>query len=136
MRAVGFLSGRSLATDKHLVVAFGRGLSEAGYVEGRDVTIDYNWAEGQIDRLPALATGLVRRQVSVIFAGGMDVKSTSRQRRHLDDSGCLRHGGRSGRTRPRRQHEPAWRQRHGSNCGYRCALVENGSNCYTAGYRR
>jgi putative ABC transport system substrate-binding protein len=74
MRAVGFLSGRSLATDKHLVVAFGRGLSEAGYVEGRDVTIDYTWAEGQLDRLPALATGLVRRQVSVIFAGGMDVK--------------------------------------------------------------
>jgi ABC-type uncharacterized transport system substrate-binding protein len=74
MRAVGFLSGRSLATDKHLVVAFGRGLSEAGYVDGRDVTIDYTWAEGQLDRLPALATGLVRRQVSVIFAGGMDVK--------------------------------------------------------------
>jgi len=74
MRVVGFLSGRSLATDRHLVVAFRQGLSESGYVEGRDVTIDYSWAEGQVDRLPQLAADLVRRQVSVIFGGGMDVK--------------------------------------------------------------
>jgi ABC-type uncharacterized transport system substrate-binding protein len=71
---VGFLSGRSPATDSHLVVAFRQGLSEAGYVEGRDVTIKYAWAEGQVDRLPTLAADLVRRQVSVIFGGGMDVK--------------------------------------------------------------
>src|SRR5713101_4760216 len=74
MRVVGFPSGRSLATDKHLVVAFRQGLSESGYVEGWDVMIDYSWAEGQLDRLPGLAADLVRRQVSVIFAGGMDVK--------------------------------------------------------------
>jgi hypothetical protein len=58
-----------------VVVAFGRGLSDPGYVEERDVTIDYSRAEGQIDRLPALATDLTRRPVSVIFAGGMDVKT-------------------------------------------------------------
>jgi putative ABC transport system substrate-binding protein len=74
MRVIGFLSGRSLATDKHLVVAFRQGLSESGYVEGRDVTIDYSWAEGQLDRLPLLAADLVTRQASVIFAGGMEVK--------------------------------------------------------------
>jgi putative ABC transport system substrate-binding protein len=49
MPIVGFLSGRSLATDKHLVVAFRQGLGESGYVEGRDVTIDYSWAQGQLD---------------------------------------------------------------------------------------
>jgi putative tryptophan/tyrosine transport system substrate-binding protein len=97
---VGFLSGRSLASDANLVAAFKEGLNENGYVEGRDVTIEYHWADGQFDRLPELAADLVRRQVSVIFAGGMDVKiravrdgrccsrqnsswsSTSRLRRH------------------------------------------------------
>jgi putative ABC transport system substrate-binding protein len=71
---IGFLSGRSLATDAHLVAAFRQGLSEAGYLEGRDVVIEYHWADGQVDRLLAMATDLVKRQVSVIFAGGMDVK--------------------------------------------------------------
>jgi putative tryptophan/tyrosine transport system substrate-binding protein len=74
MPLIGFLSGRSLATDAHLVAAFRQGLSEAGYVEGRDVAIEYHWADGQFDRLPAMATDLVKHQVSVIFAGGMDVK--------------------------------------------------------------
>jgi putative tryptophan/tyrosine transport system substrate-binding protein len=74
MHVVGFLSGRSLATDKHLVAAFRQGLNESGYVEGQNVTIDYSWAEGQVDRLPQLAADLVGRQVSAIFAGGMDVK--------------------------------------------------------------
>jgi len=74
MPLIGFLSGRSLATDAHLVAAFRQGLSEAGYVEGRDVAIEYHWADGQFDRLPAMATDLVKHQVSVIFAGGMNVK--------------------------------------------------------------
>jgi putative ABC transport system substrate-binding protein len=74
MQVVGFLSGRSLATDKHLVAAFRQGLNETDYVEERNVTIDYSWAEGQVDRLPQLAADLVRHQVSAIFAGGMDVK--------------------------------------------------------------
>ena len=71
---VGFLSGRSLASDANLVAAFKQGLNENGYVEGRDVTIEYHWADGQFDRLPEQAADLVRRQVSVIFAGGMEVK--------------------------------------------------------------
>src|SRR6202048_317473 len=64
--AVGFVSGGSPDTFAYLVSAFREGLSETGYVEGRNVAIEYRWAEGQYDRLPALVADLVRRQVNVI----------------------------------------------------------------------
>lgn len=74
MPVVGFLSGRSLASDAHLVKAFQEGLAEAGYVEGRNVLIDFRWAEAQADRFSALAASLVERKVTVIFAGAIDVE--------------------------------------------------------------
>jgi putative ABC transport system substrate-binding protein len=67
---VGWLSGRNSETDAHLLPAFRRGLNKQGYVEGRNVTIDYRWSDTQFDRLPALAADLVRRQVAVLVVAG------------------------------------------------------------------
>jgi putative tryptophan/tyrosine transport system substrate-binding protein len=67
---VGFLNGASAWEYAHVVATFRQGLSENGYVEGRTVLVDYRWAEGHYDRLPTLATNLVRRQVAVIASGG------------------------------------------------------------------
>ena len=61
MPVIGFLGGSSLAERRPLLVAFRQSLAEAGYVEGQNVAIEYRWAEGQYDRLPALAADLVRR---------------------------------------------------------------------------
>ena len=70
MPVIGFLNGFSLATWASPVAGFHKGLSETGYVEGRNVAIEYRWAEGQYDLLPALAAELVRRPVAVLVATG------------------------------------------------------------------
>jgi putative ABC transport system substrate-binding protein len=67
---IGFLSSRSPGETSNVVAAFLRGLGETGYVDGRNVVLEYRWAEGQLDRLPALAADLVRRRVAVISTTG------------------------------------------------------------------
>lgn len=67
---VGFLSARAPGESAEVLAAFRRGLAEAGFAEGRDATIEYRWAEGHYERLPALASELVRLPVTLVFAAG------------------------------------------------------------------
>jgi len=72
MPAIGFLSARSPDESARSVAAFRRGLAENGFVEGRNVTVEYRWAHGRYDRLPTLAAELVRRPVAVLVTTGAE----------------------------------------------------------------
>jgi putative tryptophan/tyrosine transport system substrate-binding protein len=67
---VGVVSGRSRDADERNVSAFYKGLGEAGFVDGQNVTVEYHWVEGYYDRLPEVMADLVRRQVAVIATTG------------------------------------------------------------------
>ena len=73
MPVIGVLHGVSAAQWTDRMAGFHRGLGEAGFAEGRNIAIEYRWAEGQFDRLPAMATDLVSRKVAVICAGASNV---------------------------------------------------------------
>jgi putative ABC transport system substrate-binding protein len=76
---VGFLNSGSPNERAHLVEAFRQGLKDGGYVDGKDVAIEYRWAEGRLDRLPSLATELVKRKVAVIIATGGNAPALAAQ---------------------------------------------------------
>jgi putative tryptophan/tyrosine transport system substrate-binding protein len=71
MPVIGYLGGRSLNSSDPEMAGFRQGLNEAGFVEGQNVAIEFRWADGEYDRLPAFAAEFVRRQVAVIFAGAL-----------------------------------------------------------------
>jgi putative ABC transport system substrate-binding protein len=70
MPVIGFLDQRSAADNTRVIAEFRQGLAEAGYIENRNVAIEYRWAEGRFDRLAALAEDLVRQRAAVIVATG------------------------------------------------------------------
>ena len=70
MPVVAFINGSSPDASARFAAPFRKGLNEAGYIEGQNVTVEYHWLEGQYDRLPALAADLARRQVAVIATPG------------------------------------------------------------------
>src|SRR5215475_12568417 len=70
MAMIGFLGAPAAQPYERYASAMRQGLSEAGYIEGQNVTIEYRWAEGHYDRLPALATDLVNRHVAAIVTIG------------------------------------------------------------------
>jgi putative ABC transport system substrate-binding protein len=73
--AVGFMSGRAPEESADLVTAFYKGMAESGFVDGQNVTIEFRWAYGDYDRLPALAADLVNRKVAVLIGVGGDVSA-------------------------------------------------------------
>src|SRR5258705_3971528 len=81
MPIVGFVSSRSPEASVRVVAAFRKALNETGYVEGQNVMVEYNWLEGQYDRLPSLMVDLVRRRVAVFAtpfpAGALAAKAAT-----------------------------------------------------------
>ncbi|MFL5040607.1 MAG: ABC transporter substrate-binding protein, partial [Xanthobacteraceae bacterium] len=72
---IGWMSGRAPEDSTHLLAAFHQGLREAGFVDGQNVSIEYRWARGQYEKLPALASDLVSRGVAVLVGVGGDVSA-------------------------------------------------------------
>src|SRR5437763_9880560 len=77
MPVIGYVSGGSESFYTTILPSFREGLGESGYVDGKNVTIEYRWAEGHYDRLPVMAAELVGRKVDLIVAGGGDEASRS-----------------------------------------------------------
>ena len=101
MPVVGYLTGGRPEAIANQLTAFRKGLSEMGYVEGRNLAIEIRSAHNEYDRLPELAADLVRRRVAVI-AMGQHSSGTRGQSRDHDDSNRLRLRRGPGATRPRR----------------------------------
>ena len=80
MPVIGFMSARSPEDSDHLVEAFRRGLREGGFVEGQNVAIEFRWARGQYDLLPAMAADLVSRGVNVLTTAGGDPAALAAKR--------------------------------------------------------
>src|SRR5438132_7430773 len=108
---IGYLGGAAPGPFAPFVTAFRQGLSEAGYVEGQNLAIEYRWAEGRFDRLPALAADLVGHKVDVIVTTG-GITSALAAKNATSTIPIVFSIGRPGRGRPGRQFLPAGLQPH------------------------
>jgi len=99
MPVIGFVSSRSGADSESVLAAFRGGLSETGFVDGRNYQMKFRWADGNFDRLPALAADLAGRQVALIAAVAGDTRGPGSESRHIDNSDFVRKRERSGQSR-------------------------------------
>jgi ABC-type uncharacterized transport system substrate-binding protein len=88
MPVIGYLSARSREDTSHLIAAFQRGLAENDYVDGRNVTVEYRFALGQYDKLPAMANELVRLPATVIATTGGEPSALGRRLRPRASRSC------------------------------------------------
>ena len=125
MPLIGFLNSGSPDRFAPMVSAFLEGLKEAGYVEGRNVAIEYRWANGHYDRLPALVGELVR---SPSLGHCRDQHACQSRSKVLDhfDSDCFHHWRRPSPARTCREFEPTRRQCHGRDANDRRSCAETG----------
>ena len=92
---IGFLHSDSPEQNAERLAAFRKGLKNAGFVEGRNIAIEFRWARGHNDKLPALAADLIRRQVAAIVTAGSTPAAVAAKGRDLDRSGRICSGRRS-----------------------------------------
>ena len=133
---IGFLSSRSPTESASVVAAFRQGLMETGYVVGQNVAIEFRWADGQYDRLPALAVDLVGRPVTVIAATGDAVSALAAQRATTAIPTVFVIGGDPNSLWPRKQFQsPQWQHHRREPCFQRArrqaprAAAGIGSQC-------
>ena len=115
MPVIGYLSARSAESDVSMLNAFRRRLTETGYVEGKNVVIEYRFADGRYDRLPALAEDLVSRQVAVIVTGGGEQVALAAEAATASIPIVFNVGEDPVRFGPGQQPQPPGRERHRGN---------------------